>query len=241
MNLIKHCIVFIFISLLFIPKINAQNFHVGGVFPTIDHSGTISNKLDYSLYYFAAFPLFNLNKPNIKNNSHFLLFYSEQALSYNISSKFSITASYVFQRENVVYNNYVNENRFYVQTKYKHSIKKTNLVHRFRFDGRFIHNRYTNETPFTHRLRYLIGFDTPINEKLYLTAYEEAFFNTFKNTNSIYGENWAYVALGKKLNPNNKIEAGALYITWNTGIKSWFNQYYFQLTWLSYIDFRKNN
>lgn len=126
-----------------------------------------------------------------------------------------------------------------MQVKYKHSIKKVNLTHRSRFDGRFVQNRFTNQTPFSHRVRYLIGFDTRINEKLYFTAYEEVFFNTFENTGAVYGEKLGLAALGKKLNEKNKIEAGILYVTWNTGKQSWFNQYYLQLTWISHLDFRK--
>ena len=239
MNVKTHHFVSVLALLLSVPKLNAQSFNVGGIFPTIDHSGKISSKLDYSLYYFAAFPIVNFEKPDASKDSYFHLFYSEQALSYNVNNKFSLTGSYVYQRENVVYDNYVNENRFYAQAKYKHSINNINLTHRLRFDGRFIHNRFTNELPFTHRMRYLIGMDVPLFEKLYLTAYEEAFFNTFENAGAVYGENWAYAALGKKLNEKNKIEAGILYVTWNIGKQSWFNQYYFQLTWISQLDFRK--
>lgn len=181
---------FFVISLLIISftGIRSQSINVAGIFPTIDHSGTLSDKLDYSLYYFAAFPLVDFNKPDISKDSYFHLLYLEQALSYKVSSKFSLTGSYVYQRENVVYDNYSNENRFYLQTKYKHSIKKVNLTHRLRFDGRFIQNRITNETPFTHRVRYLIGMDVPLNEKNYFTAYEEAFFITFERAGAIYGE-----------------------------------------------------
>ncbi len=221
-------------------SLTSQNINVGGAFPTIDHSGSLTSKLDYSLYYFAAFPLINLKNPDLAKNPYFNLFYLEQALTYKLTDKFSLTGSYVYQRANVVYDNYVNENRFYVQAKYKHTIKKVNLTHRLRFDGRFIHNRATNQTPFTHRVRYLIGMDTPINEKLYFTAYEETFFNTFKNPGAVYGENWAYAAIGKKLNKRNKIELGILYITWNIGNKNWFNQYYLQATWISHLDFTKN-
>lgn len=225
--------------LFFCITANAQNINVGGLFPTIDHSGSINNKLDYSLYYFGAFPLINFDKPNISKDAYFHLFYSEQALSLKVNSKFSVTASYVYQRANVVYDNYVNESRFYIQAKYKHAIKKINLTHRLRFDGRFIQNRFTNQTPFTHRLRYLIGMEIPIKEKLYVTAYEETFFNTFQNASKVYGENWAYLALGKKINNNNKLEVGLLYVTWNIGNTDWFNQYYLQLTWISHLDFRR--
>lgn len=216
----------------------SQSLHYVGAFPTIDHSGDLSSKLGYGLYYFAAFPMVNLDRPEVSKDVNFLLLYSEQSLSYNSSNKFSITGGYVYQRANVVYDNYVNENRFYIQTKYKHSIKKVNLTHRARFDGRFIQNRITNETPFTHRARYLIGMDVPLKENWYFTAYEEVFFNTVNGTNPVYEENWAYAALGIKLNDRNKIEPGVLYITWNIGKTNWFNQYYFQLTWISHLDFK---
>jgi|ERR1019366_4569866 hypothetical protein len=231
---------FIIVLLLSNNFLKAQSVYVGGLFPTIDLSGVLTNKFDYRLYYFAAFPLANFHKPEVSKDAFFHLLYLEQALTYNVNSKFSLTGSYLYQRTNVVYDNYVNENRFYLQTKYKHSIKKIYLTHRLRFDARFIQNRITNETPFTHRVRYLIGMDTPINEKLYFSAYEEAFFNTFNGASAVYGENWAYAGIGKKLNEKNKIELGFLYVTWNIGGNNWFNQYYLQLTWNTHLDFRKN-
>lgn len=237
----KHWFFSLLFILLFGSNINAQSINVSGVFPTIDHSGKINNKLEYSLYYFAAFPVVNLNKPDFLTDTYFNLLYAEQALSYHLNAKFSVTGSYVYQRENVVYDNFVNENRFYLQAKYKHVIKKVNLTHRLRFDGRFVQDRFTNKAPFTHRLRYLIGMDARVNEKVYFTAYEEAFFNTFENAAAVYGENWAYTALGIKLNDKNKIESGILYVTWKTGRQSWFNQYYFQFTWINQLDFRKKD
>ena len=93
----------------------AQSTFVGGLFPTIDHSGTITKHLDYSFYYFGAFPLVNLKKPDISKDANFLLFYSEQALTYNLNKHLSFTGSYVYQRENVTKDNYSNENRVYVQ------------------------------------------------------------------------------------------------------------------------------
>jgi len=218
----------------------SQSSYFTGAFPTIDHSGDITNKLGYGLYYFGAFPLVNLKTPNITKDANFLLFYSEQSLSYKLKDKFSLTGSYVYQRANAVYDNYVNENRAYVQAKYKHSVNRINLTHRVRFDARFIQNRITNTTPFTHRVRYLFGIDLPINNKFYFTMYEEAFFNTVNNASPVYNENWANASLGIKLNEKNKMEAGILYITWNTGGNNWFNQYYLQLAWISHLDFRKN-
>ncbi|NOT37992.1 MAG: DUF2490 domain-containing protein [Saprospiraceae bacterium] len=223
--------------------LNAQSTYVGGLFPTIDHTGKINKRFDYSLYYFGAFPIINIKSPDNSKHPDFLLFYSEQAFTYNVNPKFSFTGSYVYQRENVTKDNYSNENRVHIQATYKHSTKTINLKHRLRFDNRFVHNRTTGETPYTHRLRYLIGLDFPIKSKknnLYFTAYEEAFFNTFKNAGAAYEENWAYAAIGVKLNDKNKIETGPLYITWNTGTKNWFHQFYLQFTWISYVDYTRN-
>lgn len=231
---------FAFFLILSTLILKSQSTYVGGAFPTIDHSGTLTNKLHYDFYYFAAFPIVDLKKPNINKNANFLLLYFEQSLSYKLSEHFSLTGSYVYQRANVVYDNYVNENRVYIQATYKQSTQHFNIKHRLRFDARFIQNRITDETPFTHRLRYLIGIDTPLNKKLYFTAYEEAFFNTFKGSGAVYGENWTFAGIGKKLNEKNKIELGILYITWNTGSNNWFNQFYLQCAWVSHIDFRKN-
>ena len=115
-------------------------------------------------------------------------------------------------------------------------LRRSGSGNRVRLDNRFIQNRATGQTPYTHRLRYLIGLDFPISAQrtnLYFTAYEEAFFNTYSSASSVYGENWAYAALGIKLNDHHKIESGPLYITWNTGGKAWLHQFYLQLTWLS--------
>lgn len=230
-------------SLLLISLLShSQSLHYTGVFPTIDHSGDLSNKLGYGLYYFAAFPMRNVIEPDMKKDFNFLLFYSEQSLTFNASKKLSFTGSYVYQRANAVYDNYVNENRFHIQAKYKHTLKNLNIAHRVRFDGRFIQNRVTNQTPFTHRVRYLFGLDVPLktkNESAYFVMYQEFFFSTVSGAKPVYEENWAYASIGVKINEVHKIEPGLLYITWYNGNNAWFNQYYFQLTWISHLNFSK--
>jgi hypothetical protein len=236
----KRGIFFSALVIIAFQQVTAQSAYVGGLFPTIDHSGKLSKHIEYSFYYFGAFPLINFRKPDISQDANLLLFYSEQALTVNVNKQLSFTGSYVYQKENVGNNNYVNENRVHIQATYKHSAKAVALKHRLRFDNRFVQDLKTGERPYTHRLRYLIGVDFPIKTRrnnLYVTAYEEAFFNTFRKATKVYGENWAYAAIGLKLNDRNKIETGPLYITWNTGGNNWFHQYYLQLTWISHIDF----
>jgi hypothetical protein len=232
----KQGLFFLILVLGYSLPLKTQSVYVGGVFPTIDHSGMLSKRLEYGLYYFGAFPLVNFKAPKSASDASFLLFYSEQGLSFNLTSKLSVNASYVYQRENAIAENYINENRLHLQAAYKHTASSIQFKHRIRLDNRFIQNRATGETPYTHRLRYLIGIDFPIraqNTNVYFTAYEEAFFNTFRKASAVYGENWVYAALGLKLNDHHKIEAGPLYITWNTGPKTWFHQFYMQLTWVS--------
>lgn len=234
--------VLFFVMISTLSEIHAQSTYALGIFPTIDHSGTLSKKIDYSLYYFAAFPLFNFNNSKIEEDSYMLLFYAEQALSYNVTSNLSFTASYLYQRERIAEDAYVNENRIHVQSTYKHALHAVNLKHRLRFDIRFITNPAIGETQYKDRLRYLIGITVPIrsrNNNVYFTAYEEAFFNTFKGAEKIYAENWAYAAIGVKLNSKNSVETGPLYITWNTGGNNWFNQYYLQVTWVSHVNFSR--
>lgn len=225
------------ICILSIAKVNGQSIAVGGIFPTIDHSGSINPKIDYGLYYFGALPMLNFKHPNLSKDANFHLLYLEQVLTYKKTDRLSFSTSYLYQRANVTSKNYVNENRFYLQTKYKHSLKSWSISHRLRFDGRFIQNRITNTSPFTHRFRYQIGFEKQIKEKDYITGYEELFFNTSKNAKPIYDENWGYIGYGRKINEQNKFELGILYVTWNIGNAAWFNQYYLQFTWINHLKF----
>ncbi|MDP2176210.1 MAG: DUF2490 domain-containing protein [Bacteroidota bacterium] len=239
-NYLKHLFVLINICSYFIAK--SQSKSIVGIFPTIDHSGKLSKRIDYNFYYFSAFPLLNFKEPNLKQDAEILLFYAEQGLTYHLNKKISFSAAYVFQKEAINILMMTNEHRLHVQSTFKHALKQLNFKHRIRFDNRFVVNWQTGEKPFTHRLRYLIGIETPIKksiDKLYFTAYQEAFFNTFKSANKVYAENWAYAALGVKLNKSNKLEAGPLYITWDTGNKNWFHQYYLQLSWVSQLDFTR--
>lgn len=243
-NSFKNILIGLFFTIYFGYSALAQNIHTGGIFPTIDHSGSITNKLDYSLYYFGAFPLVNFSETKLDETPFMLLFYGEQALNYNITNKLSFSASYVYQREKTGMDSYVNENRVHFQLTYKYAVNQVKFKHRLRFDNRFITDPNTDTNTYKNRLRYLLGMELPIgsdNNNWYFTSYEEAFFNTFKNANKVFAENWAYAAIGKRLNNNHKLEAGPLYITWFTGNNNWFNQYYLQLTWISNVDFRKKD
>ena len=237
----------LFQSLLIISiplNIIAQSKHFAGVYPFIEHTGKITKKFQYIFSANANYLLININKPDIKKDALFLKLYSEIGLIFNLNSHFSLTGSYAYERVNVLLPNYTNENRFYLQSTYKHSLKSVSLKYRLRFENRFVHNHITNKTPYTNRLRAQVGMSVPFsrnNNKYYFTGYEEAFFNTYKNASSVYSENKFYTAIGLKLNSTNKIEAGGLYQTVKTSKTDWFNQYYLTISWISQLDFTKNS
>jgi hypothetical protein len=137
----KQGLFFFIIVLGCLLHLKSQSVYVGGVFPTIDHSGMLSKRLEYGLYYFGAFPLVKFKAPKSASDASFLLFYSEQGLSFNLTSKLSVNASYVYQRENAIAENYINENRLHLQATYKHTASSIQFKHRIRLDNRFIQNR----------------------------------------------------------------------------------------------------
>jgi hypothetical protein len=232
---------FVLVTIFSFYPLLAQNTHILGVFPTIDHSGSLTEKWEYSLYYFGAFNLLDLNSSKKSNDPHLGAFYAENALSYHLNKNFSVTGSYVYERQNVFQTSFRNENRFYVQATHKLPLKNSVLKNRIRYDGRFIENRNDQTWPYTSRLRYLIGIKTPLKKeagKTYFAAYNELFFNTIKKTPFIYAENWAFAGFGYKLDRTNTIEAGPLYIFWVNNAKYQLtNFYYLQISWISHINY----
>ncbi len=219
---------------------NAQSTNSIGLFPTIDHTGTLNKNFDYSIYYFGAFNLINSDLNGVKMPPNFFVLYAEQALTYKINKGLSFSGSYVYERQSPLKDNFRNENRFYLQSTYKYNLGRATLKHRLRFDGRFIQNNVTNESPFTSRIRYLFGVNTPFNNslnKLYFTAYNEIFINTYRSSLSTYSENWAYAAVGIKTTKSSNFEVGPLYIFWvNNAWKDLNNFYYLQLTWITNVN-----
>lgn len=220
-----------------------QNVNHLGFFPTIDHSGALSDKWSYGVYYFNAFNVVNGKVEGKADSPGYFIFYAEQSLSYRLSQNISVTGSYVYERLNPTKTNFRNENRIYFQTIYKPKINRIELKFRGRYDARFIKDRETGERPYTSRVRALIGFSSPIGKsnKYYFSAYNEWFFNTFKEASVVYGEIWAYAGIGIKTNKLGSFEAGPLYIAWVTNEeRDLQNFYYLQLTWITHLDFRKN-
>lgn len=235
----KKAIVLAFVILYVNAK--SQSINHLGLFPTIDHSGQLSNRWSYGLYYFNAFNTASQKVNGVTDNSGYFLFYAEQSLSYQLNPKLSFTGSFVYQRQNPVdKGEYTNENRFYIQSTYRPTIGNSQLKFRLRYDGRFVQNPETHDRPYTSRVRTLLGFSRSLSDRLYVNAYNEFFFNTDNNAPIVYGENWAYAAIGVKTKRMGSWEAGPLYMAWiNNSPNATLNFYYLQITWISHLDFRK--
>lgn len=83
-----------------------------------------------------------------------------------------------------------------------------------------IHNRTSDDIDFNPRLRYLLGVDFPLNSKsLYFAAYNEFFFDTYKDRVSTYAENWFFAGIGFNVFKKTKIETGLLNISWVRNIE----------------------
>lgn len=237
----RKSIAFSLISLAFVSNTFAQNTNYGGLFPTIDHSADLSKRFSYNVYIFDAIKPYQSTENNFTDEARSLYFYTEAGLSYAITKQLSFTASYVYERQNPFKDYYRNENRAFQQITLKLPVGKLELKQRLRFDERFVQNQITGKSPLTHRLRYLLGVKYPFkNDKMYLFAYSEAFFNSTPNAQYIFNENWSAAQLGFKLNNWSSFETGLLYVGWiNNSQKDWLNQFYLQITWATHFDFSK--
>lgn len=100
----------------------------------------------------------------------------------------------------------VNEHRIYQQFATKQSFGRFLWGHRYRFEQRFIEEKYKM------RLRYFVNLRIPLNKKLlehgavYLSGYNEVFMDVKKE--SAFDRNRLYAGLGYQINDAIKIETG---------------------------------
>lgn len=215
-------------------SVSAQNISIGGIFPTIDHSGKLSERWSYNSYLFGAI------KPYSSSEGHArpLYFYGEFGLSYLLINNLWFTGSYVYERQEPFETIARNEHRLFQQLTYTLPLNRFNIKQRLRFDERFIENLSTDQFEFSHRIRYLIGATYDLSDEFYLMSYTEFFFNTTSGAHFQFNENWSAFQLGYKISERSSIEFGYLYVGWiYNNQNDWFNQYYLQATWVSTLDF----
>jgi hypothetical protein len=100
-----------------------------------------------------------------------------------------------------------NEHRIFQQFISKQQFGRVNILHRYRFEQRFIGE------DFKMRARYFLSLNVPINKKemeknaVYASAYNEIFINTEAN---YFDRDRIYGGLGYCFNKNFKVEVGVM-------------------------------
>lgn len=146
---------------------------------------------------------------NYEFGSNFNQLLLRTALNYDISDNAMVSFGYgnittdpTFTDEDIDGEENFNEHRIYQQFVLRNSIGKLKFSHRYRLEQRFIEDADTQ-----YRARYFLRVTYPLNEKWFLTAYDEVFINLQE---PLFGQNRLYGALGYNVNSNINFQVGYL-------------------------------
>jgi hypothetical protein len=220
-------LIFILMHLCFSGEyLHAQLTNVYGVFPTINPSYRFKDGCVAEGYYFGASPMISPAESREIQVPQWLMLYAEQSLSGSFGKGWSMTGSYVFQKEQLAYKRFVNEHRLYFQIAKLYAWKNKEIKMRLRHDNRFF------DDYFKHRIRYQVSYKQIFNDYFYWVTGQEFFFNLSHGNGRVYNENWFNSSLGIRLGKLYFLELGVLNVIWHTDGKNWLNQWYFQPTLL---------
>jgi hypothetical protein len=209
----------------------AQNVNRAGISPAIDYSGRFSNKWSGNFYTFSTFHLYDFSQQKIQSEYRYYFLNTEASLSYHTSEKLSLSGGLVFQRYVPLSRGYLDERRIFIQGSRTHLWDSTVVKQRLRFELLNVSFLSINSGLY-HRLRYRLGIESPISDKLYFTAFIEPMINTSNKINYRFIENWLYFGIGRHRNHRNRLELGCMNISWRLSRGNWFNQYYLQASWI---------
>lgn len=204
----------LFILILFISSSYAKTFDSFGVVPFISLSKGLAAKFDLNFYHSDTFGLTD----NSFNGKHYKSrqqqAYFQTGLNYKFRPNLNLSLGHIYQRNNPVDTDFVNEHRIFEQVTYSHSMDEKQFTHRFRFEQRFIDEREEHE--FKTRLRYQVGLNFPLQGRQldpgewYFNCYNEFYFSTSGDRYAFYSDDWAYAGLGYQTLEWGKLEAGPL-------------------------------
>lgn len=222
-------------AMLLYAAATAQNASLFGLFPTIDHSGDLSDRWSYNIYLFDAIKTGDdgSESASIANGSFYA--YGELGGTYKLGERWYGTMAYVHEQQFPFEPIARIEHRLFQQLTFKGPRERWDAKLRLRFDERWIRAHDADASTFSSRLRLLGGLKWPNDTRTYLTGYFEGFLTTTGDLS--YDETWAIVQVGLKLGGPHAIEAGLLYIDWRMP-HGWLDQYYFQVTWATSINLR---
>jgi hypothetical protein len=195
---------------------NSQDLTFYGLLPAWNQTGKINHHFNYNLFLSTTVDAFDTKIAGVDYPSKDLQVYVQPSFIYVHSPNFNFAVAYVYQRNNPLNDNYVDENRLWQQIIFSFPLGRGRLANRFRFEERFIEDRTTGEYPMPTRFRYQVGFNTRLQGRtlekgeFYLNAYNEFYFSLSGNKYATYSENWTYAGIGFHLGNAGKIELGYL-------------------------------
>jgi hypothetical protein len=214
-------IIIIFILLLQANISWAGDVNLFGILPAISQTGRINDVFDYNLFLSTTVNVTDRTVDGRQFPAGDIQSYLQPSLIYKYSPQLNFAVAYVYQRTNPFDQDHTNENRVFQQAIFSVPVLTGNLYQRVRFEERFITNPMTHETPFSTRLRYMIGYNLPLQgERLdpgefYLNTYNEFYFSTSGRRNAIYSEDWLYGGIGRSTENVGNIEIGPM---WQTSV-----------------------
>lgn len=116
------------------------------------------------------------------------------------------------------------ENRIYQEAILRQKIGKVGIMHRFRYEQRWIEN-----AAFRTRFRYALFLNIPLNSKelaakgsWYIQIYDEIFINgeTWEDSIEYFDRNRFYLGLGNRISPNLALQLGFMDQKFNQGSKA---------------------
>lgn len=207
--------VFVFL-LIFSGAISAETQQLYGFRPQISLTKFVSDRWDYNVF---SSNNSNLNDKTFGNTQYPTVIHQDfqTSLIYKYSPNLNLVLlGYIYQRNNPFSDNFVNENRLFQQFVYGTDTFFGRLTHRVRFEERFIHNRSTEQTPLSTRLRYQIGLLVPLQGRelddgeFYFNISNEFYFSLTGVRNAFYSENWSYAGIGYQIPKYGRVEVGPL-------------------------------
>jgi hypothetical protein len=194
----------------------AQNLTFYGVLPAISQTGRISKKWNYNIFVSTTIDAFKEKVNGVDYPASDLQLYIQPSVIYVSSPNFNVAASYTYQRNNPLLENYSNEHRLWQQAIFSIPASSGKITNRFHLEERFIQNRTTNTYPLSTRARYQLGFNVPLQGKtldiheFYFNTYNEMYFSLTGRKNATYSENWTYAGVGYTMGKMGKLELGYL-------------------------------
>lgn len=149
-------------------------------------------------------------------------------LQYNLKTGTSFLAGYgsITSQSQGDLTNSIHENRFYQEVILRQKQGKIGLMHRFRYEQRWI-----DDTEFKTRFRYALFLNIPINGvelgdkgSWYVQGYNELFINGEKMNGKAeyFDRNRLYLGLGYRIVKNFALQLGIMEQTTNTISKTYF-------------------